>query len=210
MKTTLIALFGILCQVALAERPMNELPMYGGQKDSAVEKNPELSRDAAQRAWKAYYAGDFDTAIMRFNQAWMFDRDNPEVYWGFGLVMGQRASSEDTQKNLEESIRQLSVAVDKDRKNGRILGDLAFSYTVLGHYFQSEKKDGTEYFDKARKLFPSAFKLDSNYPPTVANWSIFLFYTGDFAGAKSKADQAEKMGYEFSPDYLKELRDKLK
>jgi tetratricopeptide (TPR) repeat protein len=210
MKTTLIALLILLPILAIAERPMNEMPMYGGQHDPSVERNPDFSKNAAKRGWKAYYQGDIATGIKRFNQAWMFDRENAEVYWGFGLVMGQRASQEEPKKNLEESIRFLKMAVDRDKKNGRILADLAFSYTLLGHYLETNEKNGKESFDKARVLFPAAFKLDSKYPPTVANWSVFYFYTQDYDAAKKKADEATKMGYQFNPEYSKDLEDKLK
>ena len=210
MKTILTAFLVLMPMLATAERPMNELPMNGGQHDPSVERNRDFSNDAAKRAWKAYYKGDMDTAIKRFSQAWIFDQENPEVYWGFGLVMGQRASQEEPKKNFDESIRLLRMAVDRDKKNGRILGDLAFSYTLLGHYMESDKKDGKENFEKARELFPAAFKLDSKYPPIVANWSVFCFYTQDYNAAKKKADEAAKMGYKFSPEYLKDLENKLK
>ncbi|MDD3815382.1 MAG: hypothetical protein PHZ02_12150 [Desulfocapsaceae bacterium] len=191
---------------------MNELPMYGGQHNPTVERNPDFSRDATQRGWEAYYQGDLDTAIKRFNQGWMFDRENPEVYWGFGLIMGQRSSQESPEQNLKESIRFLHMATEKVPENGRIIGDLAFSNTILGHYYNSEKKNNNlanEHFDKASDLFIKAFKADSQYPPIVANWSVFYFYTGDYLKAKSKADEAIKMGYQFSPAYIKDLEDNL-
>lgn len=203
----------LLSQLAFAERPMNEVPMYGGQHDPSVERNPALSRDAAQRGWKAYYQGDLDTAIKRFNQAWMFDRENYEVYWGFGLIMGQRASKQDPETSLKESIRFLQMANEKEPKNGRIIGDLAFSHTILGHYYKSEQKndkEAGEHFGKAGELFADAFKADPKYPPIVANWSVFYLYTGDYQKAKSKADEAIDMGYEFSPDYLNDLKKHIK
>lgn len=200
-------------QLAFAEHPMNEVPMYGGQHDPSVERNPAFSQDAAQRGWKAYYKGDFDTAIKRFNQAWMFDRENSEAYWGFGLILGQRASQEDPEANLKESIRFLQMANEKDPKNGRIMGDLAFSHTVVGHYYESERKEDNkakEHFGVASKLFENAFKADPKYPPTIANWSVFYFYTGDYKQAKSKADEAQQLGYVFSPDYIKDLEKHIK
>jgi len=210
MKKSAIILLLLLPLFAVAERPMNELPMYGGQHAPTVDRNPAFSKDAAKRGWKAYYQGDIDTAIKRFNQAWMFDRNNPEVYWGFGLVMGQRASQEKPKENLEESIRYLQMAADRDEKNGRILGDLAFSYTLLGHFRQSNGENGKENFEKARELFPTAFKLDSKYPPIVANWSVFYFYTQDYESAQRKANEAIEMGYRFDPAYLKDLEAKSK
>lgn len=203
----------LLGQLAFAKRPTNELPMYGGQHNPTVERNPDFSKDAAERGWKAYYQGDFDTAIRRFNQGWMFDRGNPDVYWGFGLIMGQRAFQEDPELSLKESIRFLQMAIAKAPKNGRIIGDLAFSNTILGQYYKSDKKNDMEaqkHFEIAEELFSKAFKADPKYPPTVANWSVLYFYTGNYQKAKSKADEALKMGYQFSPDYTKDLEAKLK
>lgn len=203
----------VLSQLAMSERPPNEIPMYGGEYNPTVDENPVMSQDATSRGWKAYYQGDFDTAIKRFNQGWMFNRENPDVYWGFGLIMGQRASTEETEKNLKESIRFLQMATDKKPDDGRIIGDLAFSHTILGHYFESEKRDkqaSKKQFEKADALFPQAFKLNSKYPPIVASWSIFYFYTGQYQEAKSKADEAIKMGYKFSPDYMTDLKEKQK
>lgn len=185
--------------------------MYGGNHNPTVEQNKEFSKSAVDLGWKYYYQGDLDTAIKRFNQGWMFDRENPEVYWGFGLIMGQRASAEDTEGNLKESIRFLEMATDKNPDDGRIIGDLAFSHTILGHYLKSEKKNdkrSKEHFGKAEKLFPQAFKLAPKYPPIVANWSVYYFYTEQFDQAQNKAHEAVKMGYQFSPDYINDLRQK--
>lgn len=203
----------VFSQASFAERPDNEIPMYGGNHTPTVEQNDEISKSAVDLGWKYYYQGDLDTAIKRFNQGWMYDRESPDVYWGFGLVMGQRASTEETEKNLKESIRFLEMARDRRTTDGRIIGDLAFSHTILGHYFKSEMQDdrsSKEHLDKAAKLFPQAFKLNSKYPPIVANWSIFYFYTEQYQKAHDKADEAIKMGYTFSPDYMNELKEKQK
>jgi tetratricopeptide (TPR) repeat protein len=215
MKTIAAFMIGtcLLGQLAWAERPMNELPMYGGQHNPAVERNVDFSREATQRGWKAYYQGDFDTAIKRFNQGWMFDRDNPEVYWGFGLIMGQRASIGNPESSLKESIRFLEMANVKAPEDGRIIGDLAFSHTVLGQYFQSNRranKKAQGHFETAGELFSKAYTKAPTYPPITANWSVFFFYTGNFEKAKAKVDEAFMLGYRFSPNYIEELESNLK
>ena len=102
----------------------------------------------------------------------MFDSNNVDAFWGFGLIMGQRASQEAPETNLKESIRFLRMAKERSPKNGQITGDLAFSHTILGHYYKSEKKkdkEAEDQFAEAGKLFADAFKADPQYPPTVAN-----------------------------------------
>jgi tetratricopeptide (TPR) repeat protein len=195
------------------ERPMNELPMYGGLHNPTVEEDPVYSKQAAELGWKYYYKGDFDTAIKRFNQSWMFNRSNVDALWGFGIIMGQRASEESPKDNLKESVRFLQMAKDRAPDNARIISDLAFSHTVLGHYFKSEERDNAEaqrHFDRANTLFTEAFKIDPKYPPLIANWSVLHFYMGDYQQAKTKADKAVEMGYEFRPGYIKDIEEKLK
>jgi tetratricopeptide (TPR) repeat protein len=205
IATILVFLFGF---PVYAERPINEIPMYGGQHLPSVERNTEFSRAATQRAWKAYYQGDLDTAIKRFNQGWMFDQDNPEVFWGFGLISGQHAFREEFEKNLEASIMYLHIAKNKAPDNGKIIGDLAYSHTLLGQYLQSEKgkeKESQEHFRIAGNLFVDAIAKEPDYPPVVANFSVFYFYTKKFTEAKLKAEAAIKLGYEFDPNYIKAL-----
>lgn len=204
---TLIAL--VIVPVSLvAGRPINELPMYGGEHDPQVEPNSQMSKDAAQAGWRHYYQGDLDTAIKRFNQAWMFDRENAEVYWGFGLIIGQRASQEYAEGNLKESVRLLGIAVSKDSENGKIIGDLAFSHAILGYFYRSQagsESKAKEEFDIAGQLFERAFTLAPDHPPMLANSAVFYFYTGNTELAKSRAAEAEKLGYRFAPDFLRAL-----
>lgn len=210
-KNTIVCLtIFLLGHLVSAERLINEIPMYGGRPRTEAPLNPEASRHASMRGFQYFYSGDISTAIKRFNQAWLLDTNNAEAYWGFGIIMGQRASQGDSEKNLKESIRFLQMANEKEPKNGKIIGDLAFSHTILGHYYQTEGKGGKENFEKAGKLFIEAFKADPKYPPIVGNWSVFYFYTGDYKKAKSKADEAVRMGYQFSPDYIKDLEKYLK
>ncbi len=208
-----LAVLVILATNAFAERPINEQPMFGGQHEPKVEINQSASADVTKRAWQAYAQGDFDTAIKRFNQAWMFDRNNAQAYWGFGLVMGQRSSQTDPETNLRESVRFLEMARKLDSKNARIIGDLAFSHTVLGQFLKTEAKDETEAnkeFSAAETLFAQAHKLEGTYPPIAANWSILKFYTGNYSTAKTLLDEARAAGYQPDPAYQSELDTKLK
>ncbi len=207
----LIVLLGFIQSEAIAKQSINEIPMYGGNHKPKVGHSVKLSQSATKLGWQYYYQGDLNTAMKRFNQGWALNSENPEVYWGFGLIMGQRAYAGETEKNLMESIRFLNIAVKKKFNDGRIIGDLAFSHTVIGYYLKFEKKDNKkakEHFENARQLFPKAFKLNSNYPPIVANWSIFYFYIEDYEKAKDKANQAIKMGYKFDPSYINDLKSK--
>ena len=59
--------------------PNNEIPMYGGEDQSTIIPISSSSERAAELGWKYCYEGDYSTAMKRFNQAWMFDNDNPQL-----------------------------------------------------------------------------------------------------------------------------------
>ena len=66
--------------------------MYGGQHDPELKPNKFFSKSVSDIGWKYYYEGDLDTAIKRFNQAWMFDRESVDAFWGFGpRILFQKA-----------------------------------------------------------------------------------------------------------------------
>jgi tetratricopeptide (TPR) repeat protein len=85
---------------------INRLPMYGRvQKCSEqVEADKEFLADCDKRfpnrtlasqhhvnkGWEYFQQRQLDTAIMRFNQAWLLDSANATVYWGFASVLGMR------------------------------------------------------------------------------------------------------------------------
>jgi len=202
LYTTIIAIIPFL---AIAERPINELPMRGGQHDPKVEKNSTISKDAAKRGWKAYYEGDSDKAIRRFNQAWMFDRENPQAYWGFGLVMQRRAEKGDTKDNLREAIELIAIARDKAPKDGRILGDLAFAHSILGNHLLREGKEDNIHLTRASNYFQKAYNLTPDYPPIIAHWAMHLFWIGDLKNAEDKVAEAQASGYRFEPRFLEDL-----
>jgi tetratricopeptide (TPR) repeat protein len=209
MKSIVLVLLLLISTHAFAEEyEMNELPMYGGQHDPQVESNKEHSKSAAELGWKYLYRGDLSTAMKRFNQAWMFDRKNSDAFWGFGIIMGKRAEKEETEKNLTESIHLLTTAHELQPDNGKITGDLAFSYAILGSHLTSQGKDGKVNYQKAEELFADAYKHEPKYAPIPANWAVLKFYVGDYQTSKTLISEAQGLGYTPNPDFLKELNEK--
>jgi tetratricopeptide (TPR) repeat protein len=185
--------------------------MYGGKHDPAVEQNKNFSASAAKLGWQYYYRGDLDTAIKRFNQAWMFDRESVDALWGFGLIMGRRADQEDPEMNLKESIRYLKLAKAKAERNAGITADLAFSHTLLGSYLSRKGGPASVVaFAEADRLFEEAVQLDPQYLLAYYNWSVLEFYKGNYRKAKERLEQAKKLGFQPDKDYVRDLEGKLK
>jgi tetratricopeptide (TPR) repeat protein len=214
MKIKSLLLILLLCIPLLVyakDRPTNELPMYGGKHNPAVEQNKAFSASAAKLAWQYYYRGDLDTAIKRFNQAWMFDRDSIDALWGFGLIMGRRASEELPEYHLKESIRFLDMAFKKSPANARIIVDLAMSQTLFASYLKAKSDaNAQQEFLKAISLFEAAAGHDNKYPLLHANWSVLEFYMGNYLKAQERLEQAKKLGFQPDPAYVKDIENKLK
>jgi tetratricopeptide (TPR) repeat protein len=214
MKIKFLIMIVMLCLslwVNAKEWPTNEIPMYGGSHTPTVEQNKKFSESAAQLAWQYYYKGDLETAIKRFNQAWMFDRDSIDALWGFGLIMGRRASEELPEQNLKESIRFLGMAVEKAPRNARILVDLALSHTTFGQYLINNGDTGSrDEFLKAKRLYETAEKIDPNYPLLHFDWSVLEFYQGNYLKSQERLNQAKKLGFQPDPVFVQDLEGKLK
>ena len=111
--------------------------MYGGVKKSrGMQKadarlladfpnRREAATQFAQRGWDYFYAKDPETAIKRFNQAWLLDSTNSEAYWGFGVIEGGRRHNTDALRYLQRSIQ-----LNPTKK--RILVDVAEA--LIGRY----------------------------------------------------------------------------
>jgi tetratricopeptide (TPR) repeat protein len=119
---------------------INLLPMYGNATkckqqlesdkeflafcDSAYFSRKEASASHVDFGWMYFYDKDFDTSIKRFNQAWLLDSTNADVYWGFGVILGER-------KQYEESIEMLESSLEIYPEKERLWFCLAVSYNNL-------------------------------------------------------------------------------
>ena len=103
-KTLVLVLAGIFCLSSnIFAKSIDQLPMYGNKPKTdaqkkadeefiqLVQKEMSLSKGAehqVKRGWEAFYDRDNATAMKRFNQAWLLNPNNADIYWGFGDVLG--------------------------------------------------------------------------------------------------------------------------
>lgn len=141
---TIATLSLVLMLTGAATRPcpdgINKLPMYGEMKKCAEQKAIDrmflaeckvvfgTPQRAAQwhinRAWKYFYRQEPDSAMMRFNQAWLLDPQNADAFWGFGNIVGQRGQ-------YQESLRFFSKSVKLNPRNPGVYISVAASLGAL-------------------------------------------------------------------------------
>ena len=123
------------------------LPMFGQQPkaeaqqrqdekflsscDKSFTNRQEASKFFMERGWEYFNEGQADTAMYRFNLAWLLNPDNKDTYWAFGLVTAGKGKQ-------DEAIILYEKALQLDPKNSFLLSDLGASY--LAAYKAKEKK----------------------------------------------------------------------
>jgi tetratricopeptide (TPR) repeat protein len=179
---------------------INHLPMYGKVKKCAEQiesdstflkscdenfKNDrkKASKYYTKRGWQYLYQNKLDTAMFRFNQAWMLDSLNSDVYWGFANLTGM-------QKKYKESLPLFNRTLKLNPSNSKIWSDASISYGQL--FFQTQNKN---YLDTAIQFLKTSVKLDQQNPSTYAQLTAAYAYFMQKDSAKKYlkiADQLDK------------------
>lgn len=209
MKRFLLAFLLIHQAAVLAERPINEMPMYAGnskpftENGSAQEReqNKLLSAHYLEVGWEKFYANDFDLAIKRFNQAWLYDPENPMIYWGFAVVMGERGKGEGSIRHLNESMMLFEKVVDQLDNDPGFLIDMAITCTTLKCMQEYAGAEETVFVDKSTKLLSQAEHLSPELPVLWLRWA-------EIDCASSRPDYAYNKfakALQFKPDYYEAM-----
>ena len=174
---------------------INLLPMYGGENvvktdeqlqsdkefiDSVVKEigsREEASVGISNGAQKWFEQGDLDTAMKRFNQAWLLDPNNPEPYNGFAEILKQRGDTTEAEKMLklaqEKELLKNTAIVDSNitstKKEAIIKAYLdfekIFNMKDQAKFIEYFKKSQPETADELQKLF---IKDKNNFKKTLS------------------------------------------
>jgi tetratricopeptide (TPR) repeat protein len=176
---------------------IHKLPMYGRVKKCAAQIRSDsvfLStykndpKKAAvryvKRGWDYIREGKLDTAMFRFNQAWMLDSLNADVYWGFANLLGMQQKYEESVLLFERSLSlkptDFNVYRDAAVSNGNLFrrnqnskyqtraiqylktadrlspGNARIKAQLAGAYYFSQIDSARKYLKMAEKLDPAA------------------------------------------------------
>src|ERR1019366_9032346 len=76
------------------------------------------------------YKGDLKTSMFRFNQAWLLDPENENVYWGFGAIYF-------TFNDFQNALKQYDEGLKLNPNSSNIITDKA---TVYKSKFETNNK----------------------------------------------------------------------
>jgi len=141
------------------------------------------------------YRGDIKTAMYRFNQAYLLDPKNENIYWGYGAIY---FSFNDT----EEALKQYNKGLAMNPANSNILTDKATIYMSLFQY-----KGNADYLNKAIELFNKSYNIDPLNQNTLFKLSAAYFYKKDCNSAWRFYKECMKLGGKsISPGYADALK----
>jgi hypothetical protein len=206
-----------------ARTRIDEVPMYGGMDRSQV---PELkagdekfiadvvaefgSRERASGIWvdqgfTFYRQDNLMMAMRRFNQAWLLNPNNPDVYWGFASVLND-------QQKYCEGARMMDKAFSAGWLQPSSLPDAAVLYvgcTVQDPSLSPEAKDAM--LRRSEELFEKAYAsqgVTKKY--TLYHWARAMYGRGDYAKAWLKVSEYERISEtEFPREFKRNLSLKM-
>lgn len=145
------------------------------------------------------YSGDLQTAMYRFNQAWLLNNNNENVFWGFGAVYF-------TFKDYDRALEQYEAGLKINPKSSNLLTDKASIY--MARYEQTEN---IQNIHMAIEVFKTSLSIDSKNQNTLYKLSICYFYIQDCKNALKYYDECEKLGGKpISENYSKALKQSCK
>jgi tetratricopeptide (TPR) repeat protein len=153
-------------------------------------------RKVASKAWsqqgeKFLEQRNLDFAMRRYNQAWLLDSSNYEVYWGFGRIMVETDRFEEGVRFLKEAIERCDDPVQIPA----VYSGLGVAYGYWGDSMSPDRvADRTNAYAGADEAFATSVRLDPKYGNGWKRWSISLATRGRFGEAAEKAKVAESLG----------------
>lgn len=212
---------------------IDEVPLYGGMDRTADERfragDEEFirkvsekwgSREAAARAWvdqgfNFYFRDELGMAMRRFNQAWLLDPKNPEVYHGFGSVLYDQG---DVCGAMEMFDKGLELEWTAPTHESGFLADAAkmISYCAVDqkNNAESSEEEYSKLIEKSDALFLRAEALEEANPELhdgylYANWWMALYVRGEYAQAWDKVFLMRERGGELRGNFVQGLKDAM-
>lgn len=202
--------------------PIDQVPLYGGMDRSAYPQlkaaDEKLIRDTVahygtrskasaafvNNGFAYYQKNDLENAMRRFNQAWLLDPGNPEVYWGFGSVLNDQGKNCEAMQMMDKAL-QLNPPVSQGifPDAGRVTTLCAVSDTSL-----SSGQKAT-LLARSESLYREGENSERNKAYFYASWATAYYWRGQYAEAWAMVARSRAAGGALPERFLSLLRVKM-
>ena len=205
-----------------SSKNVDQLPMYGGLDRQSI---PELkaadekliadttaefgTREKASEIFveqgiRYYWEKNYATAMRRFNQAWLLNLKNPNVFWGFAVVYHDQEKICEAKDMID---RALSLGLSKPIA----LADAGRIYTLCASFSETPFDAATkkQLFSKSEDLFRRADAASPNNDYIYGLWASAHYWQGEYAKAWEKVERMRGAGGTPPGAFINLLREKM-
>jgi tetratricopeptide (TPR) repeat protein len=202
----------------LANNDINLQPEFGGVKKNESQikadndfieeilKHYDNKKDASEKTTALgfrylYERRDLQTAMKRFNQAYLLEPKNADIYYGYGTVYFNLGA-------MEKAREQFDKGLSINPNHPKMLTD--YGTTYLGDYYNtvnSNPKKAKENLKNSVKYLEKSYSIDERNSDTIYKLSIINMYLGNCKKANKYLDKADKMK---NPNITEEFKAELK
>ena len=200
---------------------INLLPKYGHVEKTKKQKKADkefiktiIKLDSTRKkgsdrfirlGFNFLYQNDIKTAMRRFNQAYLLDSTNTDIYWGFGAIYMTLGQYQKAKEQYEEGLK--------------ITPDNTHLLTDYGTYFMwqyaalkpIDKENAMINLDAAITYLTKSYNIDSTDQNTTFKLSILYFDIGDCDNAWKYYEECKLLGGQMITEaYTKDLQNKCK
>ena len=173
----------------------------------------EASNHMIALGFQYYYRPDFKTAMYRFNQAFLLDSTNTDIFWGYGAIYMALGQYGLAKKQYEDG---LSI----DATNTHLLTDLG-TYYMEQYYLtiqmpandiiKDPKAQAKEYINSAINYLHKSYAINPKDVNTVYKLSISYWNNNDCQNAWKYYDDCVALGGRpITEEYTADLKKRCK
>lgn len=197
------------------------LPMYGGQDRRSIPQlkaaddaligsatkeygsRASASKRFAAQGFRYYFQDDLPTAMKLFNQAWVLDSDNPNVYWGFASVLNDRQNFCEARKMMERALALGVASAEGLADGGRVNAVCAMVSRSL------DQATKATYLKRSHDLYLEALKVSPDNAHVYGSWATASYWMGDYPTAWKYVKKQRALGAKPGDRFLQLLTEKM-
>ena len=189
-------------------------PMYGGivrtPEEQAIDaeflkravqefgSRAKASEAQMQFGWQYFDQGDWRTAMKRFNQAWLLQPDNADVFWGFGSVALDK-------RDADQAIAMFEKSISLNPLHAPVVCSLGSAHQLKATQMPS-RAAATPHLEESVKYCAQGAALDAKEEFCYTTWAGTLMLQGKYGEAWDKVRAAQRLGGKtVNPDVLHDL-----
>ncbi len=173
-------------------KPKNETQLAADKKFLTESVKSAGSAEKAAdilvtKGFEALHAADPQTAMRRFNQAWLLQPEKPEIAWGFGVASASLGRFEEGAGYLEDAAKKLP-------QNALLINDQGFLILQKAFRQSKSKEEAFAGIVKSKDYFLRAAQIMPQNDRAYANLAIVEFSLGNVPGAQQAIKEAKARG----------------